>query len=104
MVACTKCESMNSLDSVFCKKCGGALPEEELQVSRQKLDELLKEGFSIFNEGRTEEAMMVAESVIMSNPTSSAAHSLKGMCHERKGEFGEALESYERVVELNPDS
>jgi hypothetical protein len=104
MVACTKCESMNSVDSAFCKKCGAALPDDELLSGRQKLEDLLKDGYSIFNEGRTEEALMVAEAVLLSNPGSASAFSLKGMCHERKGDLGDALECYEHVVEMNPDS
>lgn len=104
MVACKKCDSMNSVDGAYCKKCGASLPEEEIEASRAKLEELVKEGFQIYSEGRTEEARAVAESALLTNPAMAEALSLKGVCHEREGEIAEALECFERVVELNPHS
>lgn len=104
MIACKQCESMNSLDGAFCKKCGATLPEEEVAAGLLKLEELSKEGFHLFNEGRTEEARMVAEAALLTHPSFAAALSLKGMCHEREGHVAEALECFERVVEQNPDS
>ncbi|MFY9233248.1 MAG: tetratricopeptide repeat protein [Fimbriimonadaceae bacterium] len=95
---------MNSLDGAFCKKCGATLPEEEVAAGLLKLEELSKEGFHLFNEGRTEEARMVAEAALLTHPSFAAALSLKGMCHEREGHVAEALECFERVVEQNPDS
>src|SRR5688500_14305696 len=100
MVACIQCQSVNSLDGVFCKKCGTALPEAELEAARTKLAELTKEGYNIFNENRIEEASMVAESALLSDPGSIQALTLKGMCLERLGSTAEALEYFERVVEL----
>jgi hypothetical protein len=38
------------------------------------------------------------------DPDAAGAHSLLGMFYEREGEMVLALECYERVVELNPDS
>jgi tetratricopeptide (TPR) repeat protein len=104
MVRCPDCETPNSVDSKFCKFCGAALPEEELVGAQVKLTELLNEGYRIFNEGRTDEALLVAESALESSATSTQALSLKAMCCERTGELAEALELYEKVVELNPES
>lgn len=104
MIPCKHCLTSNSLDSTFCKHCGGALPADELAEAKTKLDELIQAGFNLLKENRGEEAMMVAEQAIESNPSNPTAFSLKGMCHEGRGEIAEALEAYERVVELNPDS
>lgn len=104
MVRCPDCETSNSTDSKFCKFCGAALPEEELVQAQIKLNELLSEGYRIFNEGRTEEARLIAESALESAPNTVQALTLKAMCCEREGELAEALELYEKVVELNPDS
>ena len=104
MVPCKNCSTPNTLDSTFCKRCGAALPEDEVQASKEKLEALIAEGNTSFNEGRTDEAMAVSETALASNPSSTPALSLKALCHERRGELAEALECAERIVELNPDS
>lgn len=104
MVACKQCTSPNSVDSLFCKKCGATIATEVRSEAQQKLQELVSEGYRIFNEGRTDEARLIAETVLAEEPMSTSALSLKGMCHERVGELALALEAYEKVVELNPDS
>ena len=104
MVRCPDCETPNSVDSKFCRFCGAPLPEEERIDAQVKLNELIAEGNKLFNEGRTDEALLIAESAISSSPNDTRALSLKGMCLERAGYLADALELYERVVELNPDS
>ncbi len=104
MVSCKHCSTPNSLDSTFCKRCGTALPAEDVQVAQEKLTALIAEGNTAFNEGKTDEAMAIAESAIASNPTSVPALSLKSLCHERRGELAEALECADLIVDLNPDS
>src|SRR5689334_20050982 len=104
MVSCQQCKTPNSLDSAFCKKCGATLSQEDISIAADKLVAMIADGNKLFAEGRTDDAMMVAETAVASNPSSAAALSLKGMCYERKGQLAEALECFERVVELNPDS
>jgi len=104
MVACSQCSTPNSVDSLFCKHCGAAIAGEARSEAQQNLQDLVSEGYRIFNEGRTEEAKLIAGTVLADEPHSTSALSLKGMCHERAGELALALEAYEKVVELNPDS
>lgn len=104
MVSCKQCNTLNSLDSAFCKKCGVTLDANEIAIANEKLTAMIADGNKLFAEGRTEDALMVADTAINSNPTSAVAVSLKGMCLERKGQLAEALECFERVVELQPDS
>lgn len=104
MFNCTECGTPNPLDSQFCKKCGHSLPADGLADARVKLDEFVDQGNLFFTEGRTEEALMVAEAAIEANPAHAMAYSLKGMCSERKGELADALENYEKAITLNPDS
>ena len=104
MYACKECGTGNPLDSSFCKKCGTALPEQDLAEARGKMDEVLEEGNNLFTEGRTDEAMLIAEAAVAANPSSHMAYSLKGLCHERLGQIAEALECYETAVSLHPDS
>ena len=104
MVSCKQCATSNSLDSVFCKRCGAILAEDQVEEARIKLEALLKEGFHSFNEGRTDEALAIAETALVSDPGSVSALTLAADCHVRKGQIAPALELMERVVELNPDS
>lgn len=104
MVSCKHCSTQNSLDSTFCKRCGTSIEEAALADAQTKLDGLIEEGNALFNQGRTEEAMAVAEACVLSNPSSVPALSLKTLCHERRGEIAEALECADRIVDLNPDS
>jgi tetratricopeptide (TPR) repeat protein len=92
------------VDSKFCRFCGAELPEEERVEAQLKLNELIAEGYRLFNDGQTDEALIVAESAISSSPNEARALSLKGMCLERAGNLVDALELYERVVKMNPDS
>jgi tetratricopeptide (TPR) repeat protein len=80
------------------------MSEQEISEARVKLSEMVQEGHASFNEGRTDEAMAIAQSVLMSDPNSTAALWLSAMCFERKGEIGAALECADKIVELNPDS
>lgn len=104
MVSCTNCAAQNSLDSVFCKRCGSTLADDDLKQAKDKLEAAVADGFRIFNGGRTDEAMHIAETAVAANPTSTAALSLKAMCHERLGQIAEALECHEKVLDLDPDS
>lgn len=104
MIACKHCETENSLDSAFCKSCGLELPADERDAVRNELQKLVAEGYALLGQNRTEEAALVAQKVLEDMPNSSDALSLLGMCHERNEDLLAALQCYERVVELNPDS
>lgn len=104
MIACKHCSTPNSLDSVFCRRCGTSLPDTEVAAAREKNEELVAEGVRLFQEGKTDEALAIAETAMASDPESVTALALKGMVEERRGKVAEALECYERIVELHPDS
>ncbi len=104
MVSCKQCSTLNSLDSAFCKKCGATIDANDIAIANEKLAIMIADGNRLFAEGRTDDALMVADTAISANPTLAVAVSLKGMCLERKGLLAEALECFERVVELQPDS
>lgn len=104
MLVCKHCSTQNSLDSTFCKRCGTSLPEEELEIARAKLEEVVAEGEAKLAQGKIEEALAIAEAATAANPSLIAGWSLKSSIHERRGEIAEALESAEQMVELSPDS
>jgi len=104
MVSCKQCQTPNSLDSTFCKRCGAAIAESDLTEAQAKMEQLIEEGNALFNQGRTDEALAIAEAAVLANPSSTSGWSLKTLCHERRGEIAEALECADRLVELNPSS
>jgi len=104
MVSCKQCQTPNSLDSTFCKRCGAAIAESDLTEAQAKMEQLIEEGNALFNQGRTDEALAIAEAAVLGNPSSTSGWSLKTLCHERRGEIAEALECADRLVELNPGS
>ncbi len=104
MLACKHCSTPNSLDSTFCKKCGTAVPADQKREATLQLDKLVDEGLAALNAGRTSEALAIADSAVATDPTHLGALHLKSAVHERRGEIADALESAERIVELNPDS
>jgi tetratricopeptide (TPR) repeat protein len=104
MISCKHCQTQNGLDAKFCKNCGQALPDDQLQEAVQKHEQMVSEGYTLFNAGRTEDAMTIALAAVSENPNSSNAQSLLGMCYERTGQLTEALECFERVLAQNPDS
>ena len=104
MIACKHCNTQNSLDSTFCKRCGTGLPEDDLAIARLELEKIVAEGFSALASNWIEEAYAIAESATTADPSSVQALVLKCACHERRGEVAEALECAERIVELNPNS
>jgi tetratricopeptide (TPR) repeat protein len=104
MVVCTECATQNTLDSLFCRKCGTAISEAEIEASQIKLDRLIAQGTTALNEGRTEDAVMSAESALEANPTMIAALALLADARTRKGDLAGAIEVLDQIVELSPDS
>ncbi|MBI5708578.1 MAG: tetratricopeptide repeat protein [Armatimonadetes bacterium] len=104
MVTCTHCNTKNSIDSHFCKSCGKELEKAAIDQAQTDQAGLVAEGYRKFNDGKVMEACLIAEAVLEEDPGSVAALSLKAMCREHEGQLAEALELFERVVSLKPDS
>lgn len=104
VISCKKCGKANSLDSKFCKSCGAEIVEDDLLQAKEQNEQLITDGYRLLNEGRQDEAELLAKSSVDNDPSSPTALALLGDCHERAGRYDEALLCYERVVELNPDS
>lgn len=104
MISCPQCETSNSLDSAFCKKCGGALSADARAAMREKLAADLEGAQRLAQEGRTDDALLLIGSLLESDPELSGAWALRASLHERQGDLSEALECYERALALEPDA
>lgn len=104
MVRCDNCDTPNSLDSRFCKACGKELTDDARRAGQEQLERLISEGYRLLNEDRADEASLLADSILANDPDCAQALSLKGSSLERQGDLVAALEAFERVVELCPDS
>ena len=67
-----------------------------------RAESLMREAVALFEQGQLEEALLVCEGALALDETFVPALSLKGLIHERRGQFAEAIAAYERVQALNP--
>lgn len=103
-LSCPACQTSNALDSLFCRACGTALPDDIRQALKAENMQLLQDGQRLLVLNRGEEARKVAESILEVEPENADAMALLGDAYERDGMLEDALATYERVVELRPDS
>ena len=104
MIACPNCSTQNTLDSLFCRRCGAGFSEDLLKEEQAKLEASVAKGMDLLHDGEVSEAFVIAEASILTNPAYPLGYALKGMAHEKRGELAQALDCYETVVSLNPDS
>lgn len=79
-------------------------PQAEPAISRDTLLEMAAEGQRILGQGRSDEALTIADSILESEPEFVPGLALKGDVLERKGDIAGALAAYEKVLEIKPDS
>lgn len=115
---CNDCGTRNSVDSKYCKECGSKvndgyrtmmltvddLAAVEDDQGQQRLTRLLDMAFWHNEAGHTDAALRAAEAALKIHPLCTTAHSLLGTLYERKGDDDKAIEHFEEVVRLNPDS
>jgi tetratricopeptide (TPR) repeat protein len=127
---CPRCGATNGKTNKFCRGCGLRL--EDLAAVRQAgqrseqvgtpdevaLGEELFEVWQLYSQAELDAALAKAEKILESTPESASAHSILALIHERKAEgrfkagsdeeargfLKLAIEQYERIIDLNPDS
>lgn len=115
---CSACGVVNSADSKFCKECGRQMgadsfptfiptrtvaeaPPEERDAHVRRLLEM---AFWHSDAGNDGAALKAAQSALSLDPQCVSALSLLGCIYERTGEPEQAIEAFERIVEINPAS
>lgn len=113
---CTHCGTANTRDSKFCKECGESLvtayapmasvdPFVQAGLGREEqLQRLLDMAFWHNEAGNLEAALLACQAALALNERCSTAWSLLGCLYERKGDLERAVEAFEVVCALNPDS
>jgi tetratricopeptide (TPR) repeat protein len=102
-MVCMRCEHPLQEGAHYCPHCGA--PVEQTRVPdwrREQAERLLREAMSLNEQGRTEEALLACEGALALDPEWLPALSLKALLHERRGQIEQAIETYQRVVQLNP--
>ncbi|MDQ2800183.1 MAG: tetratricopeptide repeat protein, partial [Armatimonadota bacterium] len=115
---CHECGTSNTLDSKYCKECGAKINDgyRTMMLSVQDIESLQSEdeqgrlakfldmAFWHNEAGNIDAAIRASESALAINPKSTTAHSLLGTLYEKKGEDAQAIQHFETVLTLNPDS
>ena len=115
---CHDCGTANTVDSKYCKECGGKindgyrtmmlsvqdLPLDQSEETVDQLTRLLDMAFWHNEAGNWDAAVTASEAALALNPNSTTAHSLLGTLYEKKGDDAQAIAHFESVLALNPDS
>ena len=95
-VAAAGSESSEPMSADRVTKADPALESEHEKV--------IHDGRRLFAEGRSDEAAMIAQSVLVIEPENVMAMGLYADCLEQRGRVEEAAEMYRQILVLNPDS
>lgn len=118
---CPSCSTLNATDHKFCHECGqplrpaaasstGAGGSSAPAAAAVRVDEaaqaarLLEQAYEQYDQGRYDEATGCCQAALALDPGLATAHSLLGMLYERAGKTEEAVQEYQRVLQMNPDS
>ena len=115
---CTDCGTANTVDSKYCKECGGKindgyrtmmlsvsdLPPGITEENTDALTRLLDMAFWHNEAGNVAAAITASEAALALNPNSTTAHSLLGTLYEKQGDDARAIEHFEAVLARNPES
>ncbi|HEX5324115.1 MAG TPA: tetratricopeptide repeat protein, partial [Capsulimonadaceae bacterium] len=115
-IFCTQCGTPNTRDSKFCKECGESLvttyapkissdPFVQAGLGRDdQVQRLLDMAFWHNEAGNIGAALLACQAALALNDRSVTAWSLMGCLYEKKGDLDKAIEAFEVVTALNPDS
>ena len=118
IVICNACGVKNLIDHKYCKECGKKITVDYRTMtlsafdlksvsdpqSKERLTRLLDMAFWHNQSGNVDAAITACKAALDVNPESTTAHSLLGTLYERKGEDFKAIEQFEAVLALNPES
>ena len=104
MVPCKECGVANMADSKYCRECGVVLDPLSNAVRHEENQKLIESGRRKFGEGKLDDALNMALTVLENDPHSVDGLALAGDCYESQGDYGSALEHFTKIVRVKPDS
>lgn len=99
-LSCPKCRSKNDLVAKYCNQCGRVLRGLEDQYKGKTAQELSAIAFDLNGAGQYEQAISFADAAVRANPDFPLAHQTKGFSLSSIGKYPEALDSFNRTLEL----
>jgi tetratricopeptide (TPR) repeat protein len=91
-------------DSRFCRSCGAPIVQAIDRTTAEEDAKMVHDAQRLFGEARYDEALMVATAILDNDPFCVTALAIKGDCHERLGEYAQALGCYRDILTVEPDS
>ena len=101
---CPNCHAENPDAGVVCKKCGVSLEPPTAATDDERSRQFLEEAFRLSDEGKLSQAITSCKRAIEANRRSTSAYSLLGILYERLGRRELAIQAYEAVLRLSPES
>ncbi len=114
---CSSCATDNQADFKFCRECGqrlaapasprvtnGAPPADARLDEVAQAARLLDQAFDLYDDGQLDDARGCCMACLALDPTGTTAHSLLGMIYERQGKTAQAVQEYQLVLQMNPNS
>jgi tetratricopeptide (TPR) repeat protein len=123
---CIDCGTKNPKESKFCRECGRKMLSMEDVVRLKPIDSsqpqphniepvepsheseevrrLLDMAFWHNEAGHVNASMIACEAALALDPNSTSALSLLGCLYEKQGNPSKAIEAFERIIQLNPES
>jgi len=124
---CPNCNTVNAKTNKYCRQCGTRLevlaPREPEPAPAPAVDDValgqeLFAALEMFERGDLDAALEKSSKLVADNPSSASAHSIVALICERKAEnafadgdpqsardfLKRAIEHYEAIIDLNPDS
>jgi Tfp pilus assembly protein PilF len=77
--------------------------EHRRVTPRDALADMVALGHELFSRGKVNEARVVFEGLVISNPADAFAHTMLGTIHLARNDLDAALISFEKAIELDPD-
>jgi len=101
---CPSCLTENPDSATVCQACGAALDSTTAASAPERSRQWIEEAFRLSDEGRLADAISAAKRAIAADPNATSAYSLLGILYERAGQREQAIDAYESVLRLSPDS